>query len=231
MKSEVRKMLDSMYDTLTAKFHDPVKAWDHLIEFLAVDNCGSLFYQVDHKFEWLFEDRGLADKLMNTYDPKILRSDYYDHLGEMYLDRVISTDQAQRQGQFLTPMAVAEMTAAMTIGETDKPVRVLDPCVGTGRMLMAAHRQAPNAKLFGVDLDQRMVRIALTNFAIHDISGYLLHADSLHHETDLSTEEGRYNWQFANRWNSNLDQLKSINYKNRGDKPSGMDARKQVTLF
>ena len=224
-------MLDRMYDTLTAKFHDSYKAWDHLVEFLAVDNCGSMLFQMDHKFEWLFEDRGLTEKLMNIYDPKILRSDYYDHLGEMYLEKVISSNQAQRQGQFLTPMHVAQMTAAMTIGETDKPVRVLDPCVGTGRMLMAAHKQAPNAKLFGVDLDQRMVRIAFTNFAIHDISGYLLHADSLQHETDLSTEEGRYNWQFANRWHSSLDELKPINYKNRGDKSSGTDARKQVTLF
>lgn len=231
MNTDVRKMLDSMYDTLTAKFHDPIIAWDHLIEFLAVDNCGSMLFQMDHKFEWLFEDRGLTEKLMHTYDPKMLRSDYYDHLGDMYLDRVISTNQAQRQGQFLTPMNVAQMTAAMTIGETKDKVNVLDPCVGTGRLLMAAHKQAPNAKLFGVDLDQRMVRIAFTNFAIHDISGYLLHADSLQHETDISTEEGRYNWQFANRWNSHLDQLKPINYENRGDKRTGGDAGKQVTLF
>ena len=128
-------------------------------------------------------------------------------------------------------MNVAKMTASMTIGETDKPVNVLDPVVGTGRLLMAAHKQAPNANLFGVDLDQRMVRIAFTNFAIHDISGYLLNADSLQHETDISTENGLYNWRFANRWNSNLDDLKPINYENRGDKPSGRDAKKQVTLF
>ena len=87
MKSDVRKMLDSMYDTLTAKFHDSYKAWDHLVEFLAVDNCGSMLFQMDHKFEWLFEDRGLTEKLMDTYDPKILRSDYHDHLGDMYLEK------------------------------------------------------------------------------------------------------------------------------------------------
>lgn len=231
MKQDVRKMLERMYDLLTEKFHDSYKAWDHFIEFLAVDNCGSLIYQLDHKFEWLFEDGRLADSLMRIYEPDMLRSDYYDHLGEMYLEKLVGTRQAQERGQFLTPMNVAESMAAMTIGQTDKPVRVLDPCVGTGRLLMAAHKTAPNALFFGVDVDLRALRIAFTNFAIHGISGYLLHADSLRYETDISTEEGRYNWQYANRWYSSMDKLKPITGKSSDKSQTRPKRTQQLSMF
>ena len=231
MDQNVRKMLESMHDLLTEKFHDPHKAWDHFIDFLAVDNCGSLIYQLDHKFEWLFEDGRLADRLMKTYDPEKLRSDYYDHLGEMYLDKVVGPSQVQRQGLFLTPMHVADSMAAMTMGETKDKVNVLDPCVGTGRLLMAAHKQAPNARLFGVDVDLRALRVAFTNFAIHDISGYLLHADSLGQETDISTDDGLHNWQFANRWYSCMDKLKPIKGSSSDKSTTPRKEKEQISMF
>jgi type I restriction-modification system DNA methylase subunit len=207
MKQEVRTMLEGMYDLFTAKFQDPAKSWDRLIEFLAVDNCGQFLCQLDHKFEWLFEDSNLAKTVMKTYNPNLLRSDYYDHLGEMYLEKVVSKDQAIRKGMFLTPMSVADAMARMTIPESKEPINILDPAVGSGRLLMAAYKRAPSAGLFGVDVDLGLVRIALTNFAIHKIPGYLLHADSLCHETDIATEHGKSNWMYANRWYSCMDKL------------------------
>lgn len=200
-------MLERMYDLFTGKFYDPVKSWDRLIEFLAVDNCGPLLYQLDHKFEWLFQDSKLAEAVMKTYDPKLLRSDYYDHLGEMYLDKIVSKHEANRKGMFLTPMELADAMARMTIPETQRPMNILDPAVGSGRLLMAAYKRAPHARLFGVDIDLRSVRIAFANFTIHKIPGYLLHADSLWHETDIGTQDGRDNWQYANRWYSCMDKL------------------------
>lgn len=204
-----------MYDLLTDKFHDPIKAWDNFIDFLAVDNCGSLLYQINHKFEWLVKDSRLVKSLQDTYDNGLLRSDFYDHLGEMYLEKVVGIKQVQQRGQYLTPMNVAESMAVINVGKTDKKVKVLDPAVGTGRLLMAAYKQAPNGVFFGVDVDIRMVRIAFTNFAIHGISGYLLHADSLIHEIDISEEEGRNNWQYANKWYSCIEKLKPITSTNK----------------
>ena len=86
-------------------------------------------------------------------------------------------------------------------------MNILDPAVGSGRLLMAAYKRAPHARLFGVDIDLRLVRIAFANFTIHKIPGYLLHADSLCHEIDIATEDGRNNWQHANRWYSCMDKL------------------------
>lgn len=210
MNPLVRTMLENMYDKLDRRFRDSSKAWDSLIEFLAVDHCAPLLYQLNHKFEWLHGDSRLAQSVMAAYDPKLLKSDYYDHLGEMYLEHILSKSEAARRGIFLTPSEVAQMMASMTIQSTNQQVNVLDPAVGTGRLLMAAHRQVPNARLFGVDTDLRSLRICFTNCAIHDITAYLLHADSLQHEIDIAKEDGRHNWQYSNRWYSCMDKLTQV---------------------
>lgn len=210
MKQQVRTMLESTYGLFQQKFQDSYSAWDRFIEFLAVDHNPLLFRQIDHKFEWLFDDSELIKKLEHSYNPQLLGSDYYDHLGDMYLEKVVSKYRVQRLGQFLTPESVADMLAQMTIEKTDEPVNILDPAVGSGRLLMAAHKVAPNSRLFGVDNDLRMIRLAMTNFAIYRIHGYLLHADSLRHEIDIGTPAGRDNWRYANRWQSQMHKLQPI---------------------
>ena len=209
MNQEVRKMLENMYNIFSKKFKDEVIAWDHFIDFLAVDNCGSLIYQFRHKFEWLFEDNKLVNSLMSIYNPALLRSDYYDHLGEMYFEKILNPKQSQDRNLSLMTMNDAYTMAKMSFGETDAPLKILDPVVGSGRYLMAVYKIAPNALLFGVDTDLRALRIAFTNFAIHGIQGYLLHADTRIHDTEIDTDEGIYNWQFANKWYSHIDKLKT----------------------
>ncbi|MBN4081220.1 N-6 DNA methylase [Caldithrix abyssi] len=208
MKPEVRKMLEDMYEIFRGKFHDSVKAWDSLIEFLAVDNYAPLLYQLNHKFEWFFHDPSFSSSLKKVYDHDLLKSDYNDHLGEMYLEHIVGKKEGERKGLFLTPMNIAEAMAKMSLLNVEKEITILDPAVGTGRMLMAVNKQASNALMFGVDVDLRALRVAYTNFAIHGINGYLLHANSLEHEIDIATEEGRYNWQFANKWDSHWTELK-----------------------
>lgn len=209
MNQEVRKMLENMYNIFSKKFKDEVIAWDHFIDFLAVDNCGSLIYQFRHKFEWLFEDNKFVNSLMSIYNPTLLRSDYYDHLGEMYFEKILNPKQSQDRNLSLMTMNDAYTMAKMSFGETDAPLKILDPVVGSGRYLMAVYKIAPNALLFGVDTDLRALRIALTNFAIHGIQGYLLHADTRIHDTEIDTDEGIYNWQLANKWYSHIDKLKT----------------------
>lgn len=96
---------------------------------------------------------------------------------------------------------------------------------------MAAHKTAPNALFFGVDVDLRALRIAFINFAIHGISGYLLHADSLAHDTDISTDDGIYNWHFANRWDSCMNKLKKTKSPDKREGQTSHDEKKQITLF
>lgn len=210
MNPKVRTMLEKMYDLIDEEFRDSRKAWDHLVEFLAISNAMWLYSDLQSRLGWLFENTSLTDSLMQLYDSKLLSSDYDDHLGEMYLEKMLSPGEAKKRGQFLTPKEVGDLMARMTITETDKPVNILDPAVGSGRLLMSAHKVAPRGRLFGVDNDLQMVRVALTNLAIHRIPGYILHANSLEHEIDIGTQQGRENWQYANRWDSCMDKLRAV---------------------
>lgn len=227
-----RKVYQEMYDILYSKFYDHNKAWDCLIDFLAVDNCPALLNQLEHKFEWLFEDKDLCEKIMKVYNPDVLKQDMHDHLGDMYVDNQSKLGRTFK-GQFLTPDTVCDSICNMTIGQSDSHVNILDPAVGTGRFLIYAHYYAPNANLFGVDIDLRALRIAFTNCAIHGISVYLLHANSLRHEIDISNEAGKYNWKYANRWYSCWDKLKGINSVRQGEVNVNNRDKKcaQISLF
>ena len=210
--SPAKKIYENMYEILCRRFHDYDKAWDYLIEFIAVDNCPAILSQLEHKFEWLFKDKDLSDRLMSVYNPEVLKADMHDHLGDMYIENQ-SKSGGKGKGQFLTPDSVCDCICKMTIGEakkTGRPLNILDPCVGTGRFLLYAHQYDPNANLFGVDIDLKALRVAFTNCAIHGIRAYFLHADSLFHEIDISKPEGVANWQHANKWYSCWDKLKEM---------------------
>lgn len=210
MNSDVRLMLESMYDQISEKFKDRKSAWDRFIEFLAVDNCGILIKEINGNFDWLFSDMKFAGKLMTTYNPESLKQDHYDHLGDMYVEKFIPLNNPVRKRIIQSESEITNMLADPRINEKAKRICVLDPSAGTGRLLMAVYEKVPESILFGVDSDLNLLRIAMTNFVIHDIPGYLLNANILEHETDISKENGDYNWQFANKWYSHFDRLKPM---------------------
>lgn len=203
------KIYNSLFSILKNYFNDYDKAFDKLLEFLVVDFSPRAILHIEGKLNWFFENKELAKKLLEVYDPKIIKNTHLDHLGALYCT-LQSNKTIQMKGQFITPYNVSKMIAQMTLNETEKAVTVLDPACGTGSMLLAAHETSPNSILFGVDIDLRAVRTCITNFAIRNIKGYILCADSLRHDTMLNTENGRHNWQFANNWYSHWNELKSF---------------------
>ena len=84
MKPEVYKMIENMYKLLFEKFKNKQLAWNRLIEFIAVDNNGALFLQLNHKFEFLFEDKKLLNSLMDIYNSKLISSDNINQIGDLY---------------------------------------------------------------------------------------------------------------------------------------------------
>lgn len=231
MNAKVRTMLDGMYAAFEEEFRDGYAAWDRFVEFLAADNRGEFILQMGANLSWLADKKTLSDRIVRLYDQALLKSDYHDHLGSMYLDRFASKSCARHTGQFLTPMGLDKAVGDMPIPETDQEVNILDPCVGSGRLLMAAHKRAPNARLFGVDIDLRMLRIAYTNCAIHNISGWLLHADSLKHEIDISTDDGLYNWKHANSWKSQIHKLREMSPERKEEASRENLKKYQTDLF
>lgn len=224
IEKEVRKAYDALFDELYKEFHDSNESYEKLLEFLAVDNCPPIMLDIEGRLEWFFTNKNLSKRLINAYDMALIKSDRYDYLGDIYIENVIGSSEANRKGLYLTPQPVVEAMCKMTLGEiNNNNINVLEPCVGSGRFLLTANKYAPNANLYGVDISLPMVRTSFTNAAIHNIRMYLLHADSLSHNISHSEPNGIYNWQYANRWQSHYEKLKP-----NASEPAELPATKEV---
>ena len=190
MDRKVRTMLENLYHIFTDKYRDPLESWDKFLEFIALDNNPLLFSELNYNLQWFHDNKSFFDSIMSIYDSDLLRSDYYDHLGDMYHE--------------IFPQNTPIVNSLI---KTSVPKTVLDSAAKTGRQLMALYKSSPHTLLFGVEDDLRLYRIAYTNFLIHDIPGYLLHADSSKHEINYSTKEGKHNWKYYNKWNSCMNKL------------------------
>ena len=88
-----------------------------------------------------------------------------DYLGSYAAD--IYSGGSNPTGYFPTPMHVSVMMAEMAMAD-DKDIktkRVCDPCVGSGRLLLAASNYCLN--LYGMDIDHRMINICKANMWIY----------------------------------------------------------------
>jgi|GEM_PF-2249758 len=213
MNQDIIVMLERMYDLFTGKWKNPLTAWDYMLEFIVTDYFGALFFELDHQFEWLLEDQKFTKLLLYEYDSKLLRSDNDDHLGEFYFNQVIKKNEGIGN---LISMKKARSIVSEQLSETDQSITILDTEAKTGRLLLASHEIVPNGILFGVEGDLRLYRIAYANLIIHDLKGYLLHANTSTHELNISTPEGKHNWQYANKWSSHLDQPRPKNSHQNG---------------
>lgn len=92
-----------------------------------------------------------------------------------YLNTV---DKSHRKayGQFFTPEPIAHAMAAWIAARS--PKRILDPAVGTGRLLDPILRMAPEAEIYGVDLDHGPLVFANKKFSnnknVHLVQGDFL---------------------------------------------------------
>ena len=207
MDQKVRTMLEQLFLIFIDKYPDPLNAWDKLIEFIAIDNHSPLFSELDYNFQWFYQNKEFIESVMSIYDSNLLKDDYYDHLGEMFYDKIVSKGLVESTNDYLINQDKAQLLIPQKLRNTHIPNTVFDPAVGSGRLLMAVYQVSPKAILCGVDSDIRLLRIAYTNLLIHNIPGYLLHADESKHETDISTREGMYNWRYYNKWHSCMNKL------------------------
>lgn len=84
----------------------------------------------------------------------------FDYLGE-YAAELYGSGRSNPTGYFPTPINVSLMMAKMMMSENDKTKSVCDPCVGSGRLLMAASNYSLN--LYGMDIDKSILNICKVN--------------------------------------------------------------------
>lgn len=129
----------------------------------------------------------------------------WDWLGELYETEELGSF---RSGQFFTPKNICDFMSQMTMNAagnmkpTDPLVTVLEPAMGTGRMLMSASNQFPDAPLyfFGIEINLWLYRTSLVN--LHMLSNHcykIICADTLRLDTDNGVMSDC--WKEANKWN------------------------------
>jgi type I restriction-modification system DNA methylase subunit len=75
--------------------------------------------------------------------------------------------------QYFTPWPVCMMMAEIACGEAkkpdqDRPLRILDPCCGSGRMLLAAGKvNGPGHEYYGIDVDSTCVKMTAINLFLN----------------------------------------------------------------
>jgi hypothetical protein len=101
---------------------------------------------------------GASMRLYQVFDLSPLLLWPYDHLAEIFSE----SKYGQGAAFFPTPMHICEMMARMTMGEGDhRTESVYDPCVGTGRMLLAASNYS--LRLYAQDILRMMCKATLVN--------------------------------------------------------------------
>jgi ribosomal protein L11 methylase PrmA len=100
---------------------------------------------------------------------------FVDGLGDVYMEYLSN----KYKGQFFTPTDICRMMAVTTIVTGDKHKRVLDPAVGSGRMILAAAEIAPQNLFFGNDIDLTCVKMCLLNCYLNGLSAEICWGDSI----------------------------------------------------
>ncbi|MDB5090877.1 MAG: Methylase [Mucilaginibacter sp.] len=108
-----------------------------------------------------------------------------DVLGEFYEQNLYRKGAAQ----YFTPWPVCELMAKSTVGVIDmhatrEPLRIIDPCCGSGRMLLASAREiGRDQEYYGIDIDHTCVKMTALNLFLNGMFHCeVMCSDALRHD-------------------------------------------------
>lgn len=103
-------------------------------------------------------DGRASERLYQVFDLAPLLAFPYDYWGDILAEN----NFGRGNGFFPTPLDICRMMVAMQMGDSDTRAKtVCDPCVGTGRMLLAASNHS--YRLFGNDINLTVIKATLVN--------------------------------------------------------------------
>ena len=79
------------------EFNNSHEAYEHLLQFLAVDNCPPMILDIEGNLDWYFSNPDLAGKLVEAYNLPLIKSDCFDYLGDIFIENVIGAAEAGRK--------------------------------------------------------------------------------------------------------------------------------------
>lgn len=118
-----------------------------------------------------------------------------DIIGQIYVDRITFGEH----GQFYTPEHVCNAMAKMLIGDDNELKTICDPCCGSGRMLIEASANNPNAMFYGTDIDIRCAKMTVINMYLFDLNSEITWGNSLSMKKFITwrTLKGGYIYEFV----------------------------------
>lgn len=183
--TEGAKLLHRVFEKLTPKRNHAAVFSD----FLTVSRCalagGTMedeYFEVFHRYE-----KSEFEVLIEAFACLVIamEEERTDILGDYFTGAITRGEH----GQFYTPENICELMARIT--EPKAGECVLDPCCGSGRMLLAAGKFNPRSLLCGQDIDLRCVQMCTINLALWGLSGFVTWGDSLKNERRRIFRTGR----------------------------------------
>jgi type I restriction enzyme M protein len=121
----------------------------------------------------------LFKELVLVMDKQTFDGGWYDPFGEIY-QAISSSHKSSAMGQFFTPETLCNLIAHSIIG-TDKRTELLigEPACGSGRLVLAAHTVNRMNHYVCTDADRMCAWMTAVNMCLHNMSGAIMHANSL----------------------------------------------------
>lgn len=112
-------------------------------------------------------------------DGLVLKFAWTDPLGAIY-EELSSKYKKSNLGQFFTPEHVCTFMACITIDDKNPGKNILEPCSGSGRMVLAANSVCPGNTYYCIDLDPVCTKMTTINMLMHGMIGETCCGNSLY---------------------------------------------------
>jgi type I restriction enzyme M protein len=160
--------------------YDPANLFTRFMEYV-ITGFDQTFSPADKPFSQ--EEGQACHELMSAWilvmNDKLKSREWYDTLGEVYMEYISGSGKKHATGQYFTPMYICDfMTKIVAPGE-HAGESVLDNACGSGRMLLAAHAEHPGNYCCAQDMDRMCCLMAVCNFIIHGVNGEVVWGNSL----------------------------------------------------
>lgn len=157
----------SLFDELQLADNSPHKYANYLLSCAVALGARSVI-------GWTDAERRLTERLTPVDDntiaslaKRIRAGD--DPLGEFFC-QFRSAEERRSQGATYTPDKIVTWMVRRAVAFCEKPVRVIDPGVGSARFLVSAGRVLPQAGLVGIEIDPLAAILARANLAVHGMA-------------------------------------------------------------
>ena len=167
-----------------ARYNDRSVIWNDWLDYVIRINL--LYCNEEppnyHGNEEAYQD--LLGAYLNKLSEILNTEPYYDLLGELYEQVVLSQGKSKQLGQYYSPTCVAEVTTDLVMRDKtfeDNSDKIANDCAcGSGRMLLATHvKSKGDLFLVGQDIDETSVKMCTINFWSMGARGSVMQMDSL----------------------------------------------------